>query len=299
MLIYEKLKAIRMLLGLSQSEASALSGIQQKDISLLEKGNKKFIPNEYILFLYKQGVDINSLFDDNREIEVYSTNTTPIKSYDTPTLSDELSIVSEPEIAFNVPPTLGKTVPPTVPPTHNFGAPKVITVNENQDDVISLVPFKAAAGYLNGYADPEYIEELPTIRMPGLKGGLHRAFEIKGHSMAPTLHNSSIAVGRWVETLEDIRDRRIYIIVTKTDGIVAKRVLNRIADTGKLILLSDNQNKRDYPNIILDPSDVTELWYLRGSFIFEFPEPGELHQRFNDLEAKVTVLMEQMRHLQR
>lgn len=173
--------------------------------------------------------------------------------------------------------------------------PKVVTVNNQNEDLVSLVNVKAAAGYLNGYADPEYIETLPTISMPGLKGGTHRAFENSGHSMSPTLHNKSISVGQWVERFEDIRDRYIYIVVTKSEGIVIKRVLNRIEEREQLVLISDNQNKREYPNIILDAEDVLELWKLRAFVGFEFPEPTFWQDRFNDVEAQLTILNEQIK----
>src|SRR6188474_358945 len=34
-----------------------------------------------------------------------------------------------------------------------------ITVDQDQNENIELVPQRASAGYLNGYADPEFIEE--------------------------------------------------------------------------------------------------------------------------------------------
>lgn len=179
----------------------------------------------------------------------------------------------------------------------DLGLPKVVTVREHNTEAISLVPVKAAAGYLNGYSDPEYIENLPTINVPNLGSGSHRAFEIKGHSMNPTLHSSSVGIGRWVEHLDDIRDRRIYIVVTKTEGVVTKRVLNRVDDTGRLVLISDNSNKREYPNILLDPSDILEIWYLRAVIAFEFPEPDIMYQRVNDLEAKFTVLEDKINRM--
>lgn len=219
-----------------------------------------------------------------------------IESTDTPNAKENFTLVSKVKTANIDPPTLNKIDTPSDTPTSNLGMPRVILINDKDEDLVPFIGAKAAAGYLNGYADPEFIEKQPTIRMPGLRGGTHRAFEVKGHSM-PTLPNSSIAVGRWTESIDDIRDRRIYIVVTKTEGIVIKRVLNRVSDTGKLILISDNQNKREYPNIILDQSDVVELWYLRGGLIFEFPEPGELYGRFNELEAKVSIMAEQMQKL--
>lgn len=224
-------------------------------------------------------------------------NNEGIEKANTPRLNKEIAVVTEPKLTNNAPPTLGKTAPPTAPATGNLGMPKVVAINENNEDLVSLVSAKAAAGYLNGYADTEYVENLPTIRLPNLKGGTHRAFENKGHSMLPTLHNGSISVGRWVESLDDIKDRRIYIIVSKHDGIVIKRVLNRIEEAGKVILLSDNSNKVEYPNYTIDVSDILEVWYLRGGFIFDFREPSELYSRFNDMESKMTIMQEQLQKL--
>lgn len=178
----------------------------------------------------------------------------------------------------------------------SLGAPSVVTVNENDKELITIVPAKAAAGYLNGYSDPEFIESLPTIRLPGYSKLTHRGFEIRGHSMG-VIHHGAIAIGRWEESLNNIRDRRIYIVVTKTDGIVMKRVLNRISEAGKLVLISDNQNKRDYPNYSIDPEDVIELWNLKTAVIHNFPEPGELFNRFNDMEAKITLLEDKFKQL--
>ncbi|MCC2598022.1 helix-turn-helix transcriptional regulator [Sphingobacterium sp. FBM7-1] len=218
------------------------------------------------------------------------------KIVNTPNARNQNTMLSNENITSIAPPTNDKNAPPNAPATTTLGLPKVITVAENDREVISLVSTKSAAGYLNGYADPEYIEQLPTLRIPNIGHGTFRAFEIKGQSMSPTLHNSSLGIGQWIESFEDIRDRRIYTIVTRSEGIVTKRVLNRIDDTGRLILISDNQNKREYPNILLDPEEVLEMWYLRANLAFEFPEPDAIYNRVNDLEAKVTLIMDQLQH---
>jgi transcriptional regulator with XRE-family HTH domain len=54
-----------------------------------------------------------------------------------------------------------------------------ITVDENNEELIEIIPTKASAGYLAGYADPEYIEQLEKIKLPFLPTGTHRAFPIK------------------------------------------------------------------------------------------------------------------------
>src|SRR5690606_38203669 len=38
-----------------------------------------------------------------------------------------------------------------------------ITTDRENNENIELVPVKASAGYLNGYADPEYITDLPKF----------------------------------------------------------------------------------------------------------------------------------------
>jgi transcriptional regulator with XRE-family HTH domain len=61
----------------------------------------------------------------------------------------------------------------------------VVTVDADDKQNIEFVPHKAAAGYLNGYADTEYVKELPHFSLPNLKQGTYRAFEISGDSMLP------------------------------------------------------------------------------------------------------------------
>ena len=46
-----------------------------------------------------------------------------------------------------------------------------VTVNEDNEDLIEIIPAKASAGYLDGYEDPEYIEQLQKIKLPFLPTG--------------------------------------------------------------------------------------------------------------------------------
>ena len=131
-----------------------------------------------------------------------------------------------------------------------------ITVDSENKENIELVAEKAAAGYLNGYADPEYIEELPKFQLPFLSGGTYRAFEIKGDSMLP-LQPGSIVIGEYSESLKDIKDGQTYVMLTKQDGIVYKRVFNKVEEGGHLILRSDNPS---YPPYNVHAEDVMELW---------------------------------------
>lgn len=131
-----------------------------------------------------------------------------------------------------------------------------VTVNEDNEDLIEIIPEKASAGYLEGYADPEYIEQLQKIKLPFLPTGTHRAFPIKGDSMLP-VKDGSFIVAKFMEDINDIKNGRTYIVLTKNDGLVYKRVYNHIEERQTLLLSSDNKIYKPY-DVTLE--NILELW---------------------------------------
>src|SRR5882724_7121663 len=121
---------------------------------------------------------------------------------------------------------------------------------------IQLVPVKAAAGYLAGYADPEFLDELNTFTLPMLAPGNYRAFEIVGDSMLPT-PSGSVIVGEKVEDLEEVKSNQTYVVVSRSEGIVYKRVMKNNKARTKLTLISDNPAYQPYH---VDAEDVLEVW---------------------------------------
>ncbi|MGS2725528.1 XRE family transcriptional regulator [Psychroserpens sp. BH13MA-6] len=131
-----------------------------------------------------------------------------------------------------------------------------ITVNDDNEDLIEIIPAKASAGYLSGYDDPEYIEQLQKIKLPFLPTGTHRAFPIKGDSMLP-VKDGAFVVAKFVESMDDVKGGRTYIVLTKDDGLVYKRIYLPEGDDFNLLLSSDNTSYQPY----LVPKDqVLELW---------------------------------------
>lgn len=121
---------------------------------------------------------------------------------------------------------------------------------------ISFVPVKAAAGYLAGYADPEYIDELNTFTLPMLAPGNYRAFEIVGDSMLPT-PSGSIIIGEMTQDLDDVKSNQTYIIISRSEGIVYKRIMKNAKSKGKLTLVSDNTAYQPYT---VNANDILEIW---------------------------------------
>jgi len=97
---------------------------------------------------------------------------------------------------------------------------------QSQTQDIQFVPVKAAAGYLAGYADPEFLDELNTFTLPMLAPGHYRAFEIVGDSMLPT-PSGSVIVGEKVEDMEELKANNTYIVISRQEGIVYKRVMKK------------------------------------------------------------------------
>ncbi len=128
-----------------------------------------------------------------------------------------------------------------------------VLVDKGNNDLVEVVTAKASAGYLNGYSDPEYMEKLPLMNLPFRIIGKHRAFPIKGDSMPP-LKEGAFVVGKFVESLHEIVNGSTYILITKEEGIVYKRVHKK----GHVLELhSDNKN---YEMYTVKAIDVLEIW---------------------------------------
>lgn len=128
-----------------------------------------------------------------------------------------------------------------------------VLIDKENNEQIEVITVKASAGYLNGYSDPEYFEKLPLMKLPFHITGKHRAFPIKGDSMLPVKPGSYI-VGKFTESVNDIKNGNTYVLLSKTEGIVYKRVYKK----GKeLELHSDNKEYQPYR---IKQEDVLELW---------------------------------------
>ena len=168
---------------------------------------------------------------------------------------------------------------------------KMISTDRN---VIHFVPIKAAAGYLAGYADSEFIDELNTFTLPMLAGGNYRAFEIIGDSMMPT-PSGSIIVGEKVDNSEDVKNDQAYIVVSRHEGIVYKRIVRNNRTKNKLTLVSDNPQYQPYQ---VNAEDVVELWQAQMVISKVSAQQrwdmNSLASMVNNLQSQVTTLNKKM-----
>lgn len=156
-----------------------------------------------------------------------------------------------------------------------------VLVDKENNDVVEVVPIRAIAGYLNGYADPEFVEDLPVMNLPFKVTGKHRAFAIKGDSMPP-LKDGSFVVGSYLESLNQVKDGQTYIVLTKEDGIVYKRIYKK--KTNAYEFHSDNKNYTPYT---IKAESILEIW----SFVCSL-NMGEFKQQELDVDRMIEFLKE-------
>jgi hypothetical protein len=157
---------------------------------------------------------------------------------------------------------------------------------------IPFVPMKAAAGYLAGYADPEFVDELNTFTLPMLAGGNYRAFEIIGDSMLPT-PSGSVIVGEKVSDLEAVGNNTPCIVVSRNEGIVYKRVQKNGRQKNKLTLVSDNPAFHPYT---VNTEEVIEMW--QAQMVISRP-PAQNRWDMNQLTNVVNGLQQQVTSLKK
>ena len=145
-----------------------------------------------------------------------------------------------------------------------------VTVDAQDRENIEFVPVKASAGYLNGYADPEFVSELPKFSLPLFNQGTYRAFEIKGDSMLP-LPSGSLIIAEYVENWHDIKTGQTYVVVSANDGVVYKRIGQKFKEDKGLKLVSDNKTYEPY---WVSVADILEVWKAKAFVSTELPEPS-------------------------
>ena len=168
---------------------------------------------------------------------------------------------------------------------------KMMSADRN---IIHFVPVKAAAGYLAGYADSEFIDELNTFTLPMLSGGNYRAFEIIGDSMLPT-PSGSIIVGEKVDGMDDVKNNLAYIVISRNEGIVYKRIIKNNKTKNKVSLVSDNPSYQPYQ---VNTEDIIELWQAQvviGKVITQQRwDVNSLANLVNNLQDQVSTLKKKM-----
>lgn len=167
------------------------------------------------------------------------------------------------------------------------------TVTPENKENIELVSEKAKAGYATGYADPEFIGDLPLFTLPFLSHNRkYRTFQLKGDSMLP-IPDKSWVTGEFLQDWREIKSGNAYIVLTVNDGIVFKIVENDLEKRGKLVLYSLNPLYEPYEVHI---NDVKEIWRFVNYISNELPDPVLPEKQLMQTVASMKYDLDQLKH---
>lgn len=143
------------------------------------------------------------------------------------------------------------------------------TVDSRNSENIEMVPEKAKAGYTTGFADPEFIQELPRYQLPFLsRNKKFRSFQIVGDSMLPIPEGAWIS-GEFVQDWTSLKSGTACIILTINDGIVFKILEKAKTETEGFLAHSLNP---DYPPYLIRMVDIREIWKFNHFISQQIPE---------------------------
>lgn len=168
-----------------------------------------------------------------------------------------------------------------------------VVVDQLGNNSIEIIPQKASMGYLSGYSDPEYIENLQRITLPFLTGGKYRAFPAQGDSMPP-FKDGSYIIGKYVEHIDELKPNKSYVFVTLNDGISYKRFTSR--NKKSITVAADNSFYKPYD---ISLGEIIEVWqYASGIFPEDFEpdnfENYNLKDMFLELRKDIKGLDDRM-----
>jgi len=151
------------------------------------------------------------------------------------------------------------------------------TVDRQNRDNIELVAEKAKAGYKRGYADPDFIRELPVFQLPFLSPERkYRTFQISGDSMKP-IPDRAYVTAEFVENWNYLKNGDPCIILTKDEGLVFK-LIEKDFRHKRFILHSLNREYQSYPVMA---EEIAEIWKFIHYISSEMPDKVPLeHELF-------------------
>lgn len=149
-----------------------------------------------------------------------------------------------------------------------IGQNEFITVGPSTLMIVPMVEDYAEAGFLEGYKDQSYIDDLPrhSAIVDKYHKGKYFAFRVKGQGMEDGTDNSipegAIVTGREIQ--KDLWNSRFHIhknkdyIIVHKEGIIISRIKDHDIEKGVLTCESINPNKDVYPdfNIFLDDCNL-------------------------------------------
>lgn len=251
-----KIKELRQRLNLSQQQLADATGISRSKIGQWEAGNAnpKVTDFETLVGFFSQNLGLNESEIKNLTIVEESKGEAPVKP-----LRKKANATDKGDLY----PEEGERY---IRRTNEY----VVVEEGNYRLKVKKVDQKAFAGYLAGWADPQYIESLPftIVTVKEFHSGEYRSFEVSGDSMdydgKRAIEDGDHVIGRRIE--QDLWSSKLHIkqwrewVIVHDEGIVVKHIVKHDVENGIITCRSYNEDKIAYPDFDLHLDDVYELY---------------------------------------
>jgi phage repressor protein C with HTH and peptisase S24 domain len=159
---------------------------------------------------------------------------------------------------------------------------------------IPLLDVAAAANSISGFIANDHPEVTDHILLPNSmakRGKKYIGFPVVSDSMSPTLYVNDILIVS-LSDKDSIKDGFIYVIATKDNGVIVKRVKNRLREHGFISCRSDN---RIYKSINIQENDIVSIfevlckigYNLSNDNVATLDLISKLEDRIDDIEARI------------
>ncbi len=112
--------------------------------------------------------------------------------------------------------------------------------------------------------------------------------------MLPT-QSGSVIVGEKLESIDDVKSSNTYIVVSRNEGIVYKRVLKSNRSKNKVTLVSDNPLYQPYQ---VNAVEIVEIWQaqmiISKANVQQRWDVNQLAGLVNNLQEQVSTLKKKM-----
>lgn len=106
---------------------------------------------------------------------------------------------------------------------------------------IRLVMESEFKHYFYNAVERDYLETLPELTLPlPSSSDQYRAFEVTDEAMQP-VSRGAIVIGRRIESIQNLKDGKPHVLITRTEGVLFRRVFNHISRSGNLLLEANHQ----------------------------------------------------------
>lgn len=169
--------------------------------------------------------------------------------------------------------------------------PKVVTVDNSDQDNMVLVNAKAAAGYPQNISDTSWYQQLPAfdLPIPEFRNATYRGFQVEGDSMLPNLRPNDWVLARAIEHIDYVSPNKMYVVVLQ-DSVMVKKI-ERKPNSNNITLVSLNET---YPPYEIKPFQIQEVWEVSSKLTFNVDATTEtgllrqLQQSMDELKKQIS-----------